>query len=286
MFERRLALFPSAILPDGQLVTNTYLGDYPQLIQKRNKKPLDTFAGWMLLSYRKPTKVSSTQISNKNLFTPEKALDEDMTTWWSAASGEEGEWFEVDLQKQCKIYSIQVNFADENAKAHGRLKNDGYGYKIEISKDGMKWVGVYDNTSLIKDQPHHYFELAKVQTARYVRITNNHAPAGSNFSISGLRIFGKTHGNKPETVQTVFAERNKTDKRSAVISWKPSAKADFYIVRYGIAPDKLYSSYPVYSAKDIRINSLNSSTKYYFTVDAVNECGITKGDKVIELNNE
>ncbi len=282
-FERRSALFPTTILQDGQLVTNTYLGDYPQFIQRNNKKPLDTFAGWMLLSYRKPAKASSTQKNEQNLFIPENALDEDITTWWSATTGEEGEWFEVDLLKQCKIHSIQINFADENAKVQGRLRNDGYGYKIEISKNGLKWVSLYDNTLSIKDQPHHYFELNKVQTARFIRITNSHSPAGSNFSISGLRVFGKTSGNRPEKVQSISALRNKNDKRSAVIKWEPAAKADFYIIRYGIAPNKLYSSYPVYNTENIKINSLNSSTKYYLTIDAINECGITKGRQIFEL---
>jgi hypothetical protein len=284
MFERRLALFPSAVLPDGQLVTNTYLGDYPQDIQKNRKKLLDTSTGWMLLSYGKPVKVSSTKPDGKNHFASENALDEDITTWWSAATGNEGEWLEVDLQKPSKIYGIQVNFADENAHTHGRLRNDGYGYKIEVSKNGLEWFSVYDNTKSITDQPHHYFELAKSYTARYVRIVNGHSPAGSDFSISGFRIFGKAPGNKPEKVKSISVERNKEDTRSVVINWKPSAGADFYIVRYGIAPDKLYSSYSVYSAENIKINSLNASVKYYFTVDAINGCGITKGESAVEVN--
>ena len=41
MFERRLALLPTAVLPDGQLVTNSYLGDYPQYIPGKSKNSFE-----------------------------------------------------------------------------------------------------------------------------------------------------------------------------------------------------------------------------------------------------
>lgn len=286
MFERRLSLFPVALMPDGQLVCNTYLGDYPQHYTQDPKKQPNTFSGWMLLSYRKPVSVSSTKEDDKpGHFAASNAIDEDMCTWWSASGGKAGEWIEVDLQKRCTVYSLQLNQADEGATASGRLTNDGYAYCIQLSVDRRNWVTVYDNTAHPKDHPHHYLELPAPITARYVRVTNAHAPAGSCFSLSDLRMFGKAPGAKPQFVQGLSARRDSTDRRSVTLNWAPSEKADFYIIRYGIAPNKLYSSYPVYSAENIKINSLNASSKYYFSIDAINECGISKGKQIIELNN-
>jgi hypothetical protein len=36
--------------------------------------------------------------------------------------------------------------------------------------------------------------------------------------------------------------------------------------------------------ESISIHSLNTAHKYYFTVDAFNESGVTKGTKIIEVN--
>lgn len=284
MFERRLALFPAGVLPDGQLVANTYLGDYPQFAPGVIKKPLtNNLTGWMLLSYNKPAKASSILTDPKTNFQPALAFDEEMSTWWSAASNKKGEWLEVDLQKKCRINAIQVNFADQGATARGRLRNDGYGYSIETSVDGKKWTLVADRRDSLKDEPHHYIELDKPQMARFVRITNAHSPAESLFSIYDLRIFGMAPGKVPDTVDKLNVQRVTNDGRKAHLTWEAVPGADFYIVRYGIAPDKLYSNYQVYKASNLEINSLNAGVKYYFTVDAINACGLNPGKKIIEL---
>lgn len=53
------------------------------------------------------------------------------------------------------------------------------------------------------------------------------------------------------------------------------------IVRYGIAPDKLYNNSQVAGGDtSLEIGSLNSGVEYYFTVDSYNECGITRGRRM------
>lgn len=279
MFERRLVIFPTAVLGNGQLVTNTYLGDYPQFIPGVAKDHLTgNRTPWMLLSYDKPARASSALVTTgKQNFALSNAFDENIQTWWSAATGDPGEWLQVDLKKNCRVNAIQVNFADQDCQLNAPLANDGYQYYIESSADGKTWQKVVDRSTQPKDTPHDYIQLSRPVMARYLRITNVHYPASGKFSLSDLRVFGYAPGKAPAQVKTVSVKRNQQDERTAAVSWQPVANADFYIVRYGIARDKLYSNYQVYKANRININSLNTGVKYYFTVDAINASGITKG---------
>ena len=59
-----------------------------------------------------------------------------------------------------------------------------------------------------------------------------------------------------------------------------SIKADGaigYNVSFGIAPDKLYSSYQVYGSEEALITTLNAGETYYYAIDAYNEIGVTEG---------
>jgi xylan 1,4-beta-xylosidase len=267
------------------LVTNTYLGDYPQYAPGKVKNPLKNNSfRWMLLSYNKPATASSTlgDLSKRN-FKLSNAFDEEITTWWSAASGNEGEWIKVDLTKNCRINALQINFADQGATALGRLHNDGYRYFVETSVDGVKWNTIIDRRDSARDEPHHYVQLNKPESARYVRITNVHSPAGSMFSLYDLRIFGSGLGKLPPLVDQLTAKRDPADLRHVHLSWPTKPNIDFYIVRYGIAPDRLFSNYQVYNSNTVNINTLNLGVKYYFTVDAVNSTGITQGVKTVSV---
>jgi len=301
MFERRLVLFPTAVLGDGQLVTNTYLGDYPQLAPGTAADHLmGNLAGWMLVSYHKRAMASSTLAASSTLTAggppaadypapagsglagPSAAFDEDIRTWWSAKTGDAGEWLEVDLGKICRVNAIQVNFADQDAEQQGPLVGDGYRYSIEVSADGKHWQVVVDYRDKDRDVPHDYTELEKPAMARYVRITNGHSPAHSRFSLYDLRVFGSALGQAPAAPTGVTVTRDPADQRHAHIKWAHGAGVDFYIVRYGIARDRLFGNYQVYDGDELDIRSLNTGVKYYFTVDAVNGSGVTKGTRVIE----
>jgi len=77
------------------MYTNTAYGDYPTLLPefaqgKDFSKGL--FTGWMLLNYNKPVQVSSTLGGYHSNF----AVDEDIKTYWSAKTGNSGEWFQTD----------------------------------------------------------------------------------------------------------------------------------------------------------------------------------------------
>lgn len=286
MFERRVGLFPTGVLADGQLVTNTYLGDYPQYAIMNGKEGWkNNLAGWMLLSYDKPAKASSTLPPvAKQDFNTRNAFDENVRTWWSATSGRKGEWLQVDLQQQCEIDAIQVNFADQDADMQNAFISEGYGYTVLASGDGVTWHMIVDRRTDRRDAPHDYVQLEHPEKARYIKIINEYSPAGEKFSLYDLRIFGKAPGSSPAQVKTISARLNHNDQREAFISWTPARHADFYIVRYGIAGDKLWSNYQVYNKTSLTIGSLNVGVPYYVSVDAVNGHGITPGRIIVKVD--
>ena len=137
------------------------------------------------------------------------------------------------------------------------------------------------------DAPHDYPELAEPVRARHVKITSQFMPAGGKFSLSGLRIFGLCLGPLPARATSVHAVRGSNDPRLAHVSWLAGdgsgGAAEFYIVRYGAARDRLFGSYQVYESTNLTIASLNAGTKYFVTVDSVSSTGITKGVAVVQV---
>jgi hypothetical protein len=281
MFERRLGVFPAGFCSNGQFFCDTYLGDYPQFLpggggaSAKNNSP-----GWMLLSYAKKAWASSARTN----FPVANAFDENIQHWWCAKTGHAGEWLKVDLGKICRIEAVQINFADEGAQFHGRLQGDAYQYYIEASRDGATWEKILDRSDNHRDMPHDYAQLPQPVKARYVRFTNVHCPAGAALSISGFRIFGNGLDKSPGAVENVLVKRDPKDGRKAAVSWSPSKGAEFYIVRYGIDPGRLFNNYQIYNATNAQINSLNSGVTYYFTVDAINQSGVTKTASIATLN--
>jgi xylan 1,4-beta-xylosidase len=81
----------------------------------------------------------------------------------------------------------------------------------------------------------------------------------------------------PKRVENIKISRNDSDKKQVRVSWEKVPNAVGYIVRYGLAKDKLYLNHQVYSDTSATILSLDKDAEYYYTVDAFNESGITKG---------
>ena len=287
-FERRVGLFPAKLDKDGLLYCRQDFADYPVVVPEGRFDADEIVPRYMLLSYRKPVRASSSLEGH-----PAKlAVDESIRTWW-CASGCAGEWLEVDLEKEYAPHSIQLNFADEGipvkefpGEPHAapgacgeRYIDSGKDlrtrYLLEGSLDGKSWFALDDQSQAETDLPHPYILLPEGTRLRYVRLTGVERPYGSRLAVSGLRVFGLGDGEKPMPVkrgQTVME-----DTMTCRISWEPSADADGYNVRFGIAPDKLYSSYQVYGASQVRLTTLNADQQYYFAIDSFNENGITSG---------
>jgi hypothetical protein len=176
-----------------------------------------------------------------------------------------------------------LNYADQDVDSSflGKMNGIYHQYQVFTSIDGKKWQLLIDKSKNKTDVPHDYVELAKPVEARYVKMVNLHMAAGK-FAISGLRVFGKGHGEVPNRVNDLLVLRGDHDKRSAWLKWGLNPKATGYVVYAGIAPDKLYTSIQVFGTNEYYFKSMDKDKTYYFQIEAFNENGIGERSKVIE----
>ncbi|HBO74507.1 MAG TPA: carbohydrate-binding protein [Marinilabiliales bacterium] len=277
VFERRLGLYPAFFDSLGTLYTVTAFGDYPMIIpQKKISGFNEIFPGWMLLSYNKKVEVSSAIDTLPALF----MTDEDIRTYWAAASGNANEFATLDLGSVMEVYAVQLNFAEHRTTILGRQKNLFHRYMLECSSDGSHWTLLADKSENTTDNSHDYMELNEKVACRFLKVTNVQVPGG-NFAISGFRVFGKGNGTAPEAVQHVEATRNPEDKKQVTLHWEKSGTATGYNIHYGIAKDQLYQNYQVYEDTAVTIRSLNANLDYYFTIESFNENGLVPGGVVV-----
>ncbi len=284
-FERRIGVWPAGFDRDDVMWCNTAFGDYPHYLPLAEASPHrygDGFTGWMLLNYKKPVQVSSTFGG----FHANNANDENMKTYWSAASGEKGEWIQSDLGAVSTVNAIQVNYADQDvATGHLGKINGGeqyHQYKVYASVDGKKWTVIVDKSANKTDVPHDYIELEKPVQARFVKLENIHMPTGK-FALSGLRVFGNGNGQKPGAVKNFVVLRTEKDKRSAWLKWRPVDSAYAYNIYYGTHPEKLYNCIMVHDANEYWFGGMDSQKTYYFTIEAINENGVSEKTTVEEV---
>lgn len=279
IFERRLGLYPSFYDKDGTLFSMTKFGDYPLTIPQKKISNFDEiFPKWMLLSYGKKIEVSSSIDS----LPATNINNEDIRTYWAAASGDPGEYITLDLNHEYDVYSIQINFAEHNTNLFGRVENIYHKYLVEYSNDKSNWKKMVSKSMNITDNSHDYIQLDKPILCRYLRLTNIEVPDG-HFAVSGFRVFGKGNGPLPQKNKILNAKRIVNNKRSVLITWAQSENAVGYNISYGIAEDKLYQNYMVYQDTSVIINTLNVNQKYYFTIESFNENGITKSERVVSV---
>jgi hypothetical protein len=257
----------------------TGFGDFPyKLPTKKINSPEELFAGWMLLSYNKPVEVSSELAGHPKAY----AADEEIRSYWSAQTGNKGEWISMDLQKLSTVNAVQINYAENNMNLFGRGDGIYYQYLLEYSTDNKTWKTLADKTQNTIDASHDYIELKTPVKARYIRLTNHRMPSGT-FALAGLRVFGNDGGKAPAVAENLNVERQ-SDRAIVKLNWKGLPDAVGYNIRFGTAKDKLYHTYQVLGKESLSIHSLNTAHKYYFTVDAFNESGVKKGTKIIEVN--
>ncbi|MBS1320191.1 MAG: family 43 glycosylhydrolase [Parabacteroides sp.] len=277
MFERRVSFYPAGFDKDGYLYTDTYLGDYPMFLPTEKRQASDSFQpGWMLLSYGKTVTASSTLDG----FPAENIVDEDSRTAWVAATNNDTEWLQVDLQHLSSVNAIQVNFDEYGAKQKGFVPGVYQSYVIYASVNGEDWYPVVDYSTKKTDTPHDYIEFEEPFKARYIKLQNKEYTVSSNLSVRDLRIFGNGLGSKPRPVNGFTVKRNEEDPCKVSLALNEVPHAQGYIVRYGIAEDKLYSNFQVMGETSLEIGSLNKGVTYYFTIDTYNENGITRTEQV------
>ena len=246
-WERRLCMFPMGFDKDGIM-----------------------YCDWMLLSYKKPVTASS-QVGE---YAPSGLTDERTKSFWLAEANDGNQWVTIDLEQPVKVCAVQVNFHDYKSNMFGRYKGLCHRYQIEGSADGKEWHVIIDKSRSFKDTPNDYTELEIPETLRYVRYKNVKVPTPS-LAISEIRVFGVGTGKVPQKVKELKLERQQ-DRRDIAISWSPVKGAQGYNVIWGIAPDKLYSSWMVYDSNELFMKSLTVGQDYYFCIEAFNENGVSE----------
>lgn len=284
-FERRLGIWPTGFDQDGMMWCNTAFGDYPHYLPY-NGEGHGKFTGWMLLNYKKPVTVSSTY----GCYYANNANDENIKTYWCAATSDKGEWIHTDLGSTATINAFQINYADQDVTFAKETDTIFLGKTIGLchkyiawySSDGKKWKVLVDKSHNLSDVPHEYVELSQPVEARFIKIENIEMPAGK-FAVSGLRIFGHGHGQKPEKVAQFMVLRTEKDKRSAWIKWKPVDNAYAYNIYYGVHPEKLYNCLMVHDVNEYWFKSMDNQKAYYFTIEAINENGVSEKYQIIKV---
>lgn len=282
-YERRVGLFPCGFDEDGILHCNQNFADYPIDLDDRGENPK-----WMLLSYKAEVETSSAQKGYEG----SNAADENIRTWWAAETGNQDEWLVMDLGKECTVHSIQINFADHKLaipdipKSEMVKENIGYrkiyletqrtSYVLECSSDKQTWTELRDNRRENTDYPHDFVVLPELTQMRYLRLKNVSVPMGGVVAVSGLRVFGKGDGLPPAPVERLYIKR--AGALNILLRWEAAQGASGYNVRYGIAPNKLYSSWQIPDGKTtLDLSTISTETDYYAAVDSYNENGVTPG---------
>lgn len=257
------------------MYADTTLGDYPMRLTAASAATksglgLGEFStSWMLLppaTITASSTLTGTSPSGAD-FSAGHAGDEEIRTWWSARTGDAGEWIEVDLGVAMRVYAVQINFADEGSDALGRLpQGDAYQYYVQVAAEAgiqretgaeagakagaaaeaeaeadlaVQWKKVpeLDRSSNTRDMPRDHVALAQPVTARYVRLTCVKTAGGSKFSVSGLRLFGicgscSMPGQVPQA--SITLHRNNSNACRATLTWAATKGATMYTVRYGV----------------------------------------------------
>lgn len=305
-FERRIALFPAWFDADGQYSADTRFGDLPHRVPRgRLTRRGATFTGWMLLSYRKPARASSTRASStrpsyagapatRDAWSAALAADEDPRTFWVAGANRAGEWLDVDLGGTRTVRAVQVDYADYQQNLYARDATVYTAFRLLASDDGRRWRVVADRArGPRRDRPNAYVELARPVRARWVRYQHVHT-AGPHLAISALRVFGTAAGPPPAAPAWVRARRrgagtDSADARDMTVTWAPVPGAVGYNVRWGVRPDRLYQTYQLWADRGpghdgrLEVRALTAGVGYHVAVEAFDERGVSPLSAVVAV---
>jgi xylan 1,4-beta-xylosidase len=277
-FERRLAMFPAGFDSDGQMFVDTRFGDFPHHVPTEQWSDKDDlFAGWMLLSYRKPVTASSVL----DTFPAINVTDENPRTFWVAHQNRAGERITIDLERLYDVRAVQVNYADYRSDLFASDSTVYTQFRLEASPDGESWQSIADLSHEKRDRPNAYIELPTPVRARYVRYVHGYVGA-AHLAISDIRIFGNGPGDPPATPSGLLVRRD-ADRRNALVSWDPVPGTVGYNVLWGIAPDKLYQTYQVFAdgPNPLEIRALTVEEEYCLAIEGFNENDVSPVSEVV-----
>lgn len=283
-FERRVGIWPAGFDADGELFCNQRYGDWPMAIDQAKLDPWKD-PDWYLLSYNKTVTASSAEEGKG----PELVADENVRTWWRAATEEGGQWICMDLGDVCDVRAVQVNFADDkiDIPVPGEIRGTSQARYIEEaeqitrwilegSEDGERYFVLEDKSGATTSLPHDLVVKEDGVKARFIKLTILEIPYDQKPCISGLRVFGIGHGEAPEAPK--FTAKRTTDIDMEVKLEDNGAVG--YNILWGHSPEKLYHSYMIFGKDAQTIGALVKGQEYYVRVDAFNEVGIAEGEVV------
>lgn len=300
-WERRLCMFPVYFDDEGLMHSNTHYGDYPRYGPNHPTRA-GHHNGWMLLSYKGKATVSSSLMqirkststdddyditemplkrNEEGEIMSEVLTDESPKSFWVAEANDSLQWVEIEMQTPGKIYAFQLNFHDHEAGIYTRVEGLRHRFSLEVSEDGKNWETVVDRSNSYKDTPNAFIPLNRPVNGKFVRYNNVKVP-GNNLALSEIRVFGKGFGKKPAKVRG-FTVNRQDDRRDASLLWQPVKGAQGYNIRWGIAPGKLYQSWLIYDVNEHFMRNLDRDTRYYFTIEAFNENGISEMSEIQEV---
>ncbi|GHE33516.1 hypothetical protein [Sphingobacterium griseoflavum] len=91
------------------------------------------------------------------------------------------------------------------------------------------------------------------------------------------------HRATADPVKQFVVMRTEKDKRSAWIKWSPLDNAYAYNIYTGLEPDKLYNCIMVHDANEYYYKAMDSQKPYYFTIEAINENGISTRYPIVKV---
>ena len=281
-FERRVGIWPAGLDAEGELFCNQRYGDWPVSVEDAKKDPWCD-PKWYLLSYGKSVQASSSEEGKG----PEKAVDENVQTWWRAGSANPGEWICLDLGMESDVHAVQINFADDRidipvpGKIGGAATQPRYieeralktRWILEGAEDGEVYEVLADKSQADTDLTHDLIVWEEGKHLRYLKLTVKEVPYGQQPCISGLRVFGIQQKEKPEIPEFTAERIGDLDMNVKI----QGSGALGYNILWGENPQKLYHSYMVFHPEQ-RIGALIKGRDYWVRVDAFNEAGITEGN--------
>ena len=278
-FERRVGIWPAGFDADGELFCNQRYGDWPMAAEGDPWRS----PAWMLLSAGKKATASSFVDGHE----PGRATEENVRSWWRAASENRSEWLQIDLGQVFDVHAIQINFADDHIDipCPGRIVGGSQAryieerdlttqWKLTGSIDGKNWFVIEDKSDAKTDLSHDFILREEGFRARFLRLTDMAVPYGQRPCVSGLRVFGLGQGEKPAVPS--FTARRDSDL-DMTVSIEAQENTLGYNILFGNSPEKLYHSYMTFREGNQRVGALIKGRNYFVRVDAFNENGITEG---------
>ena len=278
-FERRVGIWPAGFDADGELFCNQRYGDWPMAAEGDPWRS----PAWMLLSAGKKATASSFVDGHE----PGRATEENVRSWWRAASENRSEWLQIDLGQVFDVHAIQINFADDHIDipCPGRIVGGSQAryieerdlttqWKLMGSIDGKNWFVIEDKSDAKTDLSHDFILREEGFRARFLRLTDMAVPYGQRPCVSGLRVFGLGQGEKPAVPS--FTARRDSDL-DMTVSIEAQENTLGYNILFGNSPEKLYHSYMTFREGNQRVGALIKGRNYFVRVDAFNENGITEG---------